>query len=296
VTIVDGGFRSPALVSVVVPVRNGGRWIGAQLGALAEQEYVGAWEVVVVDNGSTDASADVARWFAGRLPALNVVDASQRRGVNHARNAGARAARGDLLLFCDSDDVVAPGWIEAMVQAARDADAVGGRLCGERLNHPSVRAWRPPRALGLVVTHGFLPYPAGGNMAVWRPVALQLGWDERFRYSSSDQEFGWRVQLAGYRVAFAPDALVHQRFRAGCAAMALEQFSHGLSAPKLVRAFREQGIPSPDNRSALRRWGWLVAHAPDLCRSSELRGRWIRRAALRLGQLTGSVRYRTLCL
>ena len=64
-TIVDGGFRSPALVSVVVPVRNGGRWIGAQLGALAEQEYVGAWEVVVVDGGKS-ALAQVA----GRLVTL----------------------------------------------------------------------------------------------------------------------------------------------------------------------------------------------------------------------------------
>jgi glycosyltransferase involved in cell wall biosynthesis len=289
--------RNPTLVSIVVPLRNGERWIGDQLDALAAQRYADAWEVVIADNGSTDGGVRVARAYAPRLPALTIADASRRRGINHARNAGARAARGDLLLFCDADDVVAPGWIEAMVEAVRSADIVGGQLSVELLNDPLNRAWRPaPSTPGLGATHGFLPYPPGGNLAVWTTVARELGWDERFRYASSDQEFGWRAQLAGYKLGFAPRAVVHQRFRAGLAAMAWQQCVHGMSAPKLVRAFRRHGVPAPDNRAAVARWRWLAANVSDLWCSPELRGRWVRRAALRVGRLAGSIRHLKLCL
>ena len=287
----------PRKVSVVVPVRNGGRWLGQQLAALAGQTHDGDWEVVVVDNGSTDDSAAVARSFASRLPSLRIVDASSRRGINHARNAGARAARGDLLLFCDADDVVADGWIQAMVRAAEGADIVAGALAFDLLNDPLERAWRQvPAAPGLAPTNGFFPSPPGGNLAVWASVARELGWDERFRYASSDQEFGWRAQLGGYRIEFAPDALVHQRFRSGLAALARQRFVHGVSGAKLVRTFRDRGLPPPDNRAAVLRWRWLVTHVPDLWRSPESRGRWVRRAAFRLGRLAGSLRYRTLCI
>jgi glycosyltransferase involved in cell wall biosynthesis len=289
--------RTPTLVSVVIPLRNGARWLGDQLEALLAQTYPGAWEVVIADNGSTDAGVRVARGYAAKLPALAIADASRRRGINTARNAGALAARGDLLLFCDADDVVGPGWIDAMVEAARGADIVGGRLCLELLNDPLNRAWRPaPPAPGPVTTHDFLPYPPGGNLAVWAAVARELRWDERFRYASSDQEFGWRAQLAGYTLVFAPQAVVHQRLRAGLAAMAWQQCVHGMSAPKLLRAFRGHGIPAPDNRAALARWRWLAANAPDLWRSPERRGTWVRRAALRAGRLAGSARHLTLCL
>ncbi len=116
----------PELVSVVIALRNKGPWIGAQLEALAAQRYAGPWEVVVVDNGSTDDGPQVARAMAEPLPELRVVDASDRRGTSHARNVGAHAARGDLLLYCDGDDVVAPGWIEAMVEAAAQGRPRGG--------------------------------------------------------------------------------------------------------------------------------------------------------------------------
>src|SRR5688500_9296124 len=97
--------------SVVVPVRDGAATIGEQLAALAQQDFPGSWEVVVADNGSRDGTADVVRSFRDRLPGLRLVDASARPGASHARNAGAAAATGEVLAFCDADDVVDPGWL-----------------------------------------------------------------------------------------------------------------------------------------------------------------------------------------
>ena len=288
---------SPELVSVVIPLRNGERWIADQLAALAAQRYPRPWEVVVADNGSTDAGVAAVLAFRDRLPALRVVDAGARRGINHARNAGADAAHGDLLLFCDADDVVGAGWIAAMVRAARDADLVGGRLRWDLLNGELALSWHATGEMaGLSTGHGSVPHPAGGNLAVWTSVARRLGWDERFAYGSSDREFSWRAHLSGLRVAFAPEAVVQQRLRAGLRAVARQQYVYGMSEVKLVRAFRAHRPARADQRAALERWRWLWRNRGDLRASPQLRGQWVRRAALRAGRLAGTLRYRALHL
>jgi hypothetical protein len=148
----------------------------------------------------------------------------------------------------------------------------------------------------LLADHGFLRYAPGGNMGVWTKVAREIGWDERFKFGSSDHGFAWNAQLAGYRLAFAPEALMQQRFRPTLRAMARQQFFYGASGPQLQRAFRPLGLPKPDNRAALRQWKRLLRTAPDLWRSREDRGRWVRLACYRVGRVVGSARARVICL
>jgi glycosyltransferase involved in cell wall biosynthesis len=282
-----------------MPVLNGEQHIADQLGALAAQTYRGEWELVAVDNGCTDRSMGIVREWASRLPSVTIVDATSRRGLNRARNAGAAAARGDFLAFCDADDVATHGWLEAMAEGAARADIVGGRLEWETLNDPVVRAWRPQSPMTELVVdvdHGFLRYAPGGNMGVWTRVAREIGWDERFKFGSSDHGFAWNAQLAGYRLAYAPDALMRQRFRTTIWATARQHYRYGRSGPQLQRAFRGVGLKPPDNRQAMREWRWLAASVPDLWASREDRGRWVARASMRLGRLAGSVRARIVCL
>ena len=302
--VLNGHYRIralpvPQIVSVIMPVLNGGPYIGDQLAALAGQTYRGKWELVVVDNGCRDCSMEIVEDWVSRLPAVTVIDASARRGLNHARNAGVAAARGDFIAFCDADDVATPGWLEAMARTAADADIVGGRLEWETLNDPVVRAWRPTTPMTNLVRdldHGFLPYAPGGNMGVWTRVARDIGWDERFDFGSSDHGFAWNAQLAGYRLAYAPDAVMRQRFRSTIWAMARQHYRYGRSGPQLQRAFRGAGLERPNNREALREWRRLAASVPDLWASREERGCWVRAAAVRLGRVSGSVRARVLCL
>jgi glycosyltransferase involved in cell wall biosynthesis len=287
----------PELISVIIPVLNGEAHLGEQLAALAFQTYKGEWELVVADNGCTDGTMDVVESWRGRLPSVTIADARARRGINHARNAGAAAARGDLLAFCDADDVATPGWLEAIAEAARDADLMGGRNEWETLNDPTVRAWRFSAPMtGLMRDQGFFEYAAGGNLGVWRSVAREIGWDEGFTFGGSDQAFAWRAQLAGYRLAFVPDAVMRLRFRTSLGALARQYYGYGRASPHLRRAFRHAGMPRPDNRTALGLWVHLLRRLPYLWRSRERRGEWIRRAAFRLGRLVGSVRAGTLVL
>ena len=119
----------PALVSVVMPVRNAEPFLAEQLAALSQQTYPGRWELVAVDNGCTDRSIEVVEKWRPQLPEVRVVDASGRKSPNYARNGGAAAARGDLLAYCDADDVVDRGWLGALVEAAREA--IGGGVAAE---------------------------------------------------------------------------------------------------------------------------------------------------------------------
>ncbi len=282
---------------MIVPVLNEERYLGAQLAALAGQTYVGAWEVVIVDNGCTDRSLEVVERWRSALPELVIVDASARRGLNWARNAGASVARGDFLAFCDADDVVEPRWLEAIVAAARGADVVGGTLEHHSLNDGPLLAWRPTeRISGFSVYHDFLPSVPGGNCGVWATVAQRVGWDPGYAFGGSDIEFSWRAQVAGYRVVHAPEAVVSVRFRRHLHQHAWQWFRYGAAGPRLFRQFCGSGMARSDTREALADWCWNLWHIAYLLGPSERRGYWVRNAAWRLGALAGCLRYRVLFL
>lgn len=97
-------------VSVVVPVYNAARWLGEAIESILTQTYRDL-ELIVVDDGSTDGSGDVARSFGERVQLVTQANA----GPSAARNAGVARARGELIAFCDSDDVQLPYRIAAHV-------------------------------------------------------------------------------------------------------------------------------------------------------------------------------------
>src|ERR1700693_563342 len=186
-------MRRPALISVVVPTRNGEPHLADQLAALSEQTYGGAWELIAVDNGCDDRSIEIVESFRGRLPSLRIVSAP-RRGLGRARNAGAAAARGELLAFCDADDVAASEWLDALADGAASGDIVMGSFDFEALHSELQRAWEHAApTTPLQDAYGFLPYASGGNCAIWARVAREIGWDESFAFGASDIEFGWRA-------------------------------------------------------------------------------------------------------
>lgn len=248
----------------------------------------------MVDNGSSDDTVARALAFADRLPGgLRVVDASDRRGVQHARSAGAAAANGDFLAFCDGDDLVSAGWLEGLVDAARDADIVGGPIDVDTLNSGLPRAWRLDEPLlELSVKHDFLPTVPGGNCGMWTSVARELGFDPAWRDGGADIEFSWRANLAGYRMVYAPDALLHMRFRTRVSGLARQWHGYGATGPRLYRQFRAYGMEREPARPLLDELRWLATQLPAALRDPVMRGRWVRVAAFRAGRLTGSVRWR----
>jgi cellulose synthase/poly-beta-1,6-N-acetylglucosamine synthase-like glycosyltransferase len=232
------------------------------------------------------------------LPRLRVIDASERPGPSVARNAGVRAATGDLVLFCDADDVAEPGWVRAMVGALETAPLVGGRLEAEALNDPRLLAWRsPPAQTHLPRAEGYLPFAMGSNMAVRADVLRKLGgFDEGLDRSGEEPDLCWRAQLAGETLVFAPDAVVHYRLRQGLRPL-LHQHRHwGLGSVDLYCRFRDRGMPRSSTVAALRHWLRLLLGAPVRLSSRSGRGVWASRVAYRWGRVRASVEHRTLYL
>ncbi len=289
-----GGASALPSLSVVMATFNAAATIGEQLDALAEQEYPAPWELVVADNGSTDATLAVVEAHRTQLPGLVVVDASWRRGPSHARNHGAAAARGDVLVFVDQDDKVAPGYLLALGVALRRAPFVAARIDHLSLNPDWLRHCRRHwQTEGLVPTD-YLPAASGCSLGVRRTAFLGVGgFREEFLYAQ-DIDLCWRLQEEGASLTFVPDAVLHYRYRPTLWQAFDQERRWGTDDALLyARHRRSAGFRRRSLRAARNDWLALLRQAAtargraDLAECAGSLGR-------RLGRLQGSVRYRVL--
>ena len=282
------------MISVIVPVRNGMPWLEQQLRALAEQECHEPWEVVVADNNSTDGSGLVAQEWVNRCPMMHLVDASKASGPGGTRNAGAAVAKGDLLAFCDADDVVQPGWLTAHIFALTEADLSAGVFDYWSLNGraaPLPLSYAPPPAMTMF---GFLPAAGSGNLAIRRRAFEDLGGFAEDLMTGEDLDLSWRAQLSGHRFVVNPKAVLARRDQQGFKAVFRRYTAYGRSGPDLFHRFRKEGLRR-DLVLAAKTWIWLAVSAPRLLRP-EFRDHWARVAGMRTGRLVESVRLKVLFL
>jgi cellulose synthase/poly-beta-1,6-N-acetylglucosamine synthase-like glycosyltransferase len=271
------------LISVILPVRNGMPWLEEQLRALAAQKCNEPWEVVIADNGSTDGSRDFAQTWSDEREGFRFVDASNLHGAPAARNAGVRAAQGDLLAFCDADDCVLAGWLASCVEALEHADVVAGSFDFWSLNGIPPSPSMPAAFRQL----GFLPAGLGANLAVRRKAFEEVGGFTEEMLPGEDIDLCWRLQLHGFRFDIARSAIVAKRARSEFAEVFVQAFSYGRSGPVLHGRYRPDGAHR-DLVGACKSWVWLTLSIP-LMLQRHRRIEWARTAGMRLGRLVGSV-------
>jgi glycosyltransferase involved in cell wall biosynthesis len=203
-------------VSVIVPARDAGRTLPRTLSCLAAQS--GDYEIVVVDDGSTDDTASIASRAGARVISASGV------GSGAARNLGVRAASGDLIAFTDADCFPEPGWLAAGVARLSDVDLVAGSVRPDptAVLGPFDRTVWVERETGLYET---------ANLFIRRSLFERIGGFEAWLTDSGpkrgwtnpelgeDVWLGWRARRAGGRSAFEPRAVVyhavHRRGPAG---------------------------------------------------------------------------------
>jgi glycosyltransferase involved in cell wall biosynthesis len=217
-TVEEGNLRSvpEPVVSVVVPTRDRAGYLDVTLSSLADQDFAEPYEVIVVDDGSRDSTAEVIRRHGVRSLVHD-----PPRGPNAARNAGAQAAESDLIALVD-DDVFAPrGWLRALVEGARrhpEAEAFGGPIRA-RFEGPAPRSCG--RELPPITTLDLGPKDVETDL-VWsanmllRRSALERagGFDESLPTGGDEEEWLRRLATSGGDVVYLADAAIEHR-RAG---------------------------------------------------------------------------------
>lgn len=226
-------------VSVIISTRDRAHYLPETLGTLAVQRGDIPFEVVVIDNGSTDATPDLLAEWCRRDPRFRTAR-EPRPGLSRGKNAGIRLARAPLLLFTDDDMQIDPGWVDSyhrlFARHGEEPVAAGGPIVPVPHDLGEWPEWltEPALADAGLLDHreqrplGRFEYVWGGNMAVPRRVFERLGpWDETVglqgeerveREDSAffeDTELQDRIRAAGGRVWFCPGAVVRHRVDRG---------------------------------------------------------------------------------
>ncbi len=194
-------------VSVVVCAYNAESTMAACLDSLRALRYP-AYEVVVVDDGSTDRTGSIAEEYEG----MHVIH-QENKGLSAARNVGIAASTGEIVAFTDSDCVVDADWLHYLVASflSSGLPAIGG----PNLPPPedslvaSCVAASPGGPLHVMLDDEEAEHIPGCNMAFRREVLEEIGgFDPIFRSAGDDVDLCWRLQKRGHRIGFSPAATV----------------------------------------------------------------------------------------
>lgn len=198
------------MISVIIPVYNGSQTIGRLLDSLAGSAAV-PHEILVVNDASTDATAEVARRYPARL-----IEMPRQTGPAAARNRGAQEASGDVLVFLDADVAVDPDVLPRIVAHFADPDCVAviGRPHPAPLNEGFFPAYKALfRAASMSAVSSTVKYFETACGAVRRHTFLAVGgFDARYRQATvEDYEFGYRLSRL-HPIRFDPDLRVRHAF------------------------------------------------------------------------------------
>src|SRR5579885_437348 len=232
-------LRKPPMVSVVICAYNAERTMEACLKSLRELNYPN-YEVVVVDDGSRDRTAEIA----ARFPEFRLIR-QPNKGLSVARNVGMHAARGEIIAYTDSDCVVDPHWLTLMVGAmvANGFDACGGPNYAphEEARIAACVSASPGAPCQVLTAEDRAEHLAGCNM-VFRKAVLQRigGFDPQFTAAGDDVDICWRALEAGFVLGFCPAAFVWHFRRNTVSAYYNQQRGYGKAEAMLYFKYPER--------------------------------------------------------
>jgi len=226
-------------ISVVVCSYNGERTIGECLAHLQKVSYP-SYEIIVIDDGSTDSTADIAAASPGvRLFSY------PNGGLSRARNRGLLVATGEIVAYIDDDAYPDPHWLTYLASAFRSTNhaAIGGPNLPPPGDGPTSDcvANAPGGPIHVLVSDEEAEHVPGCNMA-FRKSCLEAigGFDPQFRTAGDDVDVCWRIQKEGFTIGFHPAAVVWHHRRGSLRAYWKQQKGYGRAEALLARKWPEK--------------------------------------------------------
>jgi len=263
-------------LSVLICTRNRAGALEGAIESILARGLTGdhAYEVIIVDNGSSDGTGEVVRRMAERFECPVQYVREPRRGLSRARNRALSVAAGDVLVFTDDDVRVAPDWLDqiaAEFSVDPDLQMLGGRVLPARDGLQKVAVQESDERQRFRHPHGGT-FVMGANMAFRRGVFERIGgFDERlgagrFFAGAEEADIFYRGLKAGYSILYAPNVTVyhdHDRVTVEQACRLEYGYGKGCSAYLVKHAMR-------GDRYAMKMVYWLIHRLPS---------RWLARNA-----------------
>lgn len=224
-------------VSVVIAAYNAADTLGACLASLEKLAYPN-YEVIIVDDGSNDNT----RTIAARFSSFKYIDLGTNRGLSAARNAGIRAAKGEIVAFTDADCQADAQWLRFLVAAFEQNDwaAVGGpNLLPPDDGYVAAAVMATPGGPAhVMLTDRIAEHIPGCNMAFRADALRKVGcFDPQFRVAGDDVDLCWRFLKRDMTIGFAPGAFVWHHRRSTIGAFIRQQMGYGRAESLLFRKY-----------------------------------------------------------
>ncbi len=240
------------MISIVVPAYNAASSLPRCLAALRAQDLPAeSFEIIVVDDGSTDDTSEVARAAGVRLIRV------PHGGPAAARNAGLRAARGDIVLFTDADCEPVPHWARSLATALSIPGVVGAK--GTYRTHQRELIARFVQVeyeerYARMASQSYIDFIDTYSAGYRRDIVLENGgFDPAFREPSvEDQELSFRLAAKGYRLIFVPQAQVYHRHVTSLLAYFRRKYRIGYWKALMLRWLPERAIHDSHTPQALK--------------------------------------------
>jgi len=198
------------MISIIICTYNRASMLHRLLHSLAGQTLAADdFEVIVVDDGSTDSTADVCNAAVKDMPNLRYIPTGKNRGLGSAANLGVKSAKGDCLIFTDDDCIPRQDWAENMIQALEKNPLVGGCVTSPTSNYIKL-------CHNIAEFHRFMPgrkagvtdFIAGANMGFWRALYDEIQGFPTGHILSPDMQFILKAREKGYSICFVPNAVI----------------------------------------------------------------------------------------
>lgn len=237
------GSKGFPRISAVVAAYNAGATLDDCLTSLSASDYAN-FEIILVDDGSTDQTAEIADTHARADARIRVIHEANR-GLSVARNLGLAAATGDIIAYTDADCRVDADWLHYIALKLMNSEAIG--VGGPNLVPADdgviahAVGYSPGNPMHIMLSDEIAEHIPGCNMAFWKWVLDDVGgFQPIYTRAGDDVDICWRLQARGYRIGFAPAALVWHHRRNSLGAYIKQQIGYGHAESLLEREHPEK--------------------------------------------------------